>query len=284
VSAVSTPPFRILGPKVPERPVIVSVPHAGRHYPSALLAAARVSRAVLERLEDRHADRLADAAVAQGFTVIVADMARAYIDLNRDESEWDAQMLSDAIPLGSVNGRVRAGLGIVPNRLHPVGDLWRQRIGRDELERRLEAVHRPWHRSVAMLLEAARSRFGIALLIDLHSMPRQPGGTPQFVIGDRHGQTASSELVDRLLGIAEGHGLSIARNAPYAGAHGIARHGRRSSAIEALQLEFDRSLYIAGDGNTDCANTASLAQLVARIAKAAEDVITGADDIPMAAE
>lgn len=264
--------------------MIVSVPHAGRHYPPDLLAAARVSRAVLERLEDRHADRLADAAASQGFTVIVADMARAYIDLNRDESEWDAQMLSDAIPLGSVNSRVRAGLGIVPNRLHTVGDLWRQRIGRDELERRLEAVHRPWHRSIATLLEAARARFGAALLIDLHSMPRQPGGAPQFVIGDRHGQTASSELIDRLLGIAEGHGLSVARNAPYAGAHGIARHGRRGSGREALQLEFDRSLYIDADGNADSANTASLAQLVARIATAAEDVITGADDIPMAAE
>lgn len=281
---MSTPAFRILGPQVPQRPVIVSVPHAGRHYPPDLLAAARVSRAVLERLEDRHADCLADAAVAQGFTVIVADMARAYIDLNRDESEWDARMLSDAIPLGSVNSRVRAGLGIVPNRLHTVGDLWRQRIGRDELERRLEAVHRPWHRSIATLLEAARARFGAALLIDLHSMPRQPGGAPQFVIGDRHGQTASSELIDRLLGIAEGHGLSVARNTPYAGAHGIARHGRRDSAIEALQLEFDRSLYIDADGNADSANTASLAQLVARIATAAEDVITGADDIPMAAE
>lgn len=281
---MTIPPFRILGPQVPERPVIVGVPHAGRHYPPELLAAARVSRAVLERLEDRHADRLADAAVAQGFTVIVAGMARAYIDLNRDESEWDSQMLSDAIPPGSVSSRVRAGLGIVPNRLHPVGDLWRRRIGRDELERRLETVHRPWHRSVAMLLDAAHSRFGAALLIDLHSMPRQPGGAPQFVVGDRHGQTASSELVDRLLGIAEGHGLSVARNAPYAGAHGIARHGRRGSAIEALQLEFDRSLYVGPDGNADSASTASLAQLVARIAAAAGDVITGADDIPIAAE
>lgn len=281
---MSTPAFRILGPQVPQRPVIVSVPHAGRHYPPDLLAAARVSRAVLERLEDRHADRLADMAVEHGFTVIVAGMARAYIDLNRDENEWDGQLLSDAVPLGTVNSRVRAGLGIIPNRLHPVGDLWRQRIGRDELEQRLEAVHRPWHRSVATLLEAARARFGAALLIDLHSMPRQRGGVPQFVIGDRHGQTASSELIDRLLGIAEGHGLSVARNAPYAGAHGITRHGRRDSAIEALQLEFDRSLYICAEGEVDIAGTAPLAQLVARIAVAAEEFITGADGLPMAAE
>lgn len=281
---MSIPPFRIIGPHVPLRPVIVSVPHAGRHYPPDLLAAARVSRTVLERLEDRHADRLADTAVAQGFTVIVAGMARAYIDLNRDENEWDGQLLSDAVPLGTVNSRVRAGLGIVPNRLHPVGDLWRQRIGRDELELRLEIVHRPWHRSIATLLEAARSRFGAALLIDLHSMPRQSGGTPQFIVGDRHGQTASSELVDRLLGIAEGHGLSVARNAPYAGAHGITRHGRRGTAIEALQLEFDRSLYLGADGEADSARTAPLARLVARIAETAEEFITGAGDIPLAAE
>ena len=281
---MTPPPFHIIGPQVPHRAVVISVPHAGRTYPPELLASARVSRAVLERLEDRHADVLALAAAAAGFTVIVADMARACIDLNRDENEWDGQVLADAMTGGATNARVRAGLGIVPTRLHQAGELWRQRLSRGELEGRLETVHRPWHRSIGLLLQAARQRFGTALLIDLHSMPRQPGGAPQLVIGDQHGQTASVELVDRLLGLAEGHGLSVARNAPYAGAHGIMRHGRRDSMVEAVQLEFDRSLYLAADGSPDAAQAASLGALVARMAILAEEHITGNTTFPLAAE
>ncbi len=281
---MTVPPFHIIGPPTPNRAVIVSVPHAGRVYPPELLASARVSQSVLERLEDRHADALSRGVADAGFTVIVADMARACIDLNRDENEWDSQLLADAMTGGISNNRVRAGLGIVPTRLHQAGELWRRRLSRNELESRLETVHRPWHRSIALLLEAARRRFGAALLIDLHSMPRQPGGAPQFVIGDRHGQTASVELVDRLLGLAEGHGLSVARNAPYAGAYGIMRHGRRDSAVEAVQIEFDRSLYLAEDGSLDAGRSAPLARLVAQMAALAHAHIADGSAFSMAAE
>jgi N-formylglutamate amidohydrolase len=269
---------------MPQRPVVISVPHAGRIYPAELLASARVSRTVLERLEDRHADALALGAVESGYSVLVADIARAYIDLNRDEMEWDSQLLANTLSGGVVNNRVRAGLGIVPTRLHPQGALWLRQMSRDELEQRLEMVHRPWHRSIALMLAAARNRFGAAFLIDLHSMPRQPAGSPQFVIGDRHGQTASVELVDRLLGVAEGHGLRVARNTPYAGAHSITRHGRRGSAIEAVQLEFDRSMYLSDDGSPDPTKTAAWGALVARLAEVAEDCITGGSATLLAAE
>jgi hypothetical protein len=49
----SKPPFRRLGPENPGSPVVLSVPHAGRAYSDRLLAAARISRARLETLEER---------------------------------------------------------------------------------------------------------------------------------------------------------------------------------------------------------------------------------------
>ena len=281
---VSPPPFTILGPAVPQRPVIIAVSHAGRDYPAELIAQARVSATTLRRLEDRHADALIADAAGAGFTVVVATTARAYVDLNRGEDEWDAQLLSDALPPVLTDSRTRAGLGIVPTRLGDAGPLWRHRLPRAELETRLEAVHRPWHRSLALLLAQARQRFGTAVLVDLHSMPRQPGGAPAFVVGDRHGQTASMELADLLCGVAEGAGLSSARNAPFAGAHSIARHGRRGSPIEAVQLEFDRSLYLRPDGEPDAAGVARVGALVRRMAETTESWIGGARDAPMAAE
>src|SRR3546814_6753834 len=47
-------------------PVVVSIPHAGRLYPPEILAAARVARAQLERLEDSWCDLIAAGATEAG--------------------------------------------------------------------------------------------------------------------------------------------------------------------------------------------------------------------------
>jgi N-formylglutamate amidohydrolase len=73
------PGYVRLGPTRPETPVVLTVPHAGRSYPPALLKAARIPLAQLELLEDRHADALVAIAVAAGVPAIVATRARAWI-------------------------------------------------------------------------------------------------------------------------------------------------------------------------------------------------------------
>ena len=125
MSAVLPPPFRILGPAVPASPVILSVPHAGRDYPPALLAASRLSATQLQLLEDRHADALAARAIGAGFTAIVATRARAWIDLNRHEREVDPEMV-DPRPAGDTlirSAKVTGGLGLMPRRLRGSGDI-----------------------------------------------------------------------------------------------------------------------------------------------------------------
>src|SRR5882757_5746207 len=91
--SMSAPCFLRLGPEQPAGPVILAVPHAGRVYPAALLALAAVPRSRLEMLEDRHADLLVADAVAGGATAFVAQHARSWIDLNRDEREVDPAMI-----------------------------------------------------------------------------------------------------------------------------------------------------------------------------------------------
>ena len=277
-------PFTLVAPRQPRWPVVITVPHAGRHYPPHLRDAARVSMAVLERLEDRYADVLASAASAAGFTTLIANSARALIDLNRAEDEWDGQIVVGTTPPPNPNQRVRAGLGLVPVRLHPQGELWRQRIDAAELERRLAAIHRPWHDRVATLLDSARAEFGGAVLIDLHSMPTQPGAAPQMVVGDRYGLTASSQLVDRLLALGEGEGLRVARNSPYAGAHSIQRHGRPLAGIEAVQIEFDRALYLGSAHRPAPAGAERIARLVLKLAEVAARRLADTQRWPAAAE
>jgi N-formylglutamate amidohydrolase len=264
------PPFRRLGPKHPASPVLLSVPHAGRAYSPALLAASRLPRASLEALEDRLVDRLVWRAVAEGAAAIVAEVPRAEIDLNRDERELDPAQIVPRPSAGSVveSARTRGGLGLVPSRISGAGAIWRQRLTGAELARRIEAVHRPYHSALEEALAAARQRFGIAILLDCHSMPPRVGAEAPVVLGDRHGASLSPDLADAAERAVRSSGYEVARNRPYAGGHITIRHGRPEAGIHALQLEIDRSLYLAPDLRSPGPGFDRVAKMIAAIASA----------------
>jgi N-formylglutamate amidohydrolase len=230
-------------------PVVLSVPHAGRSYSPELLNASRLPRETLETLEDRLVDRLVWRAVAGGASAIVALMPRAEIDLNRDEREVDAAMITPPPPSREVlpSPRTRGGLGLVPSRITGAGPIWRDRMPRCELARRIEEIHRPYHAALTELLEAARAQFGIAILLDCHSMPPRAGAIgvgAGVVLGDRHGTSIAPELLLAAAEAARSSGFEVARNEPYAGGYITLRHGRPAEGIHALQLEIDRTTYL----------------------------------------
>ena len=230
------------GPEVPESPVVISVPHAGRDYPALLRAALAVPIAFVAALEDRHADTLALAARGRE-TLFVAQRARAWIDLNRSEDERDFRVDEGAprgrVPVGQT--KLRSGLGLVPRRAARANDLWKRRFSDAEVTERIVADYRPYHAAVAAALAAARARFGVAVLLDLHSMPPLDNGA-RVVIGDRFGRSAAARFVAAVE--SEVGDRKLALNAPYAGGHILDRHGAPASGVHAVQLEIDRSLYL----------------------------------------
>ena len=229
-------------------PVLLSVSHAGREYDADILANAVNGIRALETLEDPLVDRLCWRAIGAGFGTVIQNVPRAVIDCNRGEEEVDPASVEGVSP-GPVGPRARYGLGLVPSRTHRHGNLWRRRIGRIELYRRLDEVHRPYHRLLAVELANLAARFGEALLIDCHSMPPR-AGQAEVVIGDLHGTSAASWLSAEAGQIAREAGFKVALNDPYAGGAIISRHGRPSAGIHAIQLEINRATYLAGDGRT----------------------------------
>lgn len=164
-----SPSFDRYGPVPPESPVILSAPHGGRDYPPALLEALRVPVDALRALEDRHVDSLALQA-RRAETLFVATRARAWIDLNRAEHDRDPQIDSGAHQIGRpLSTKVRSGLGLVPRRVGTVGQLWRGRFAAEDIAARIHADHRPYHLALGEALAAARARFGVAVLLDVHS-------------------------------------------------------------------------------------------------------------------
>ena len=263
------PPFMRVGPGTAASPVVLSVPHAGRAYSRTLLDASRLPRETLETLEDRLVDRLVWRAVAEGASALVALAPRAEIDLNRDEREVDAAMVSPPPPARGLlaSPRTRGGLGLVPARIGGSGAIWLRRMSGAELARRIETIHRPYHETLATMLEEARRRFGVAILLDCHSMPPRIGAKG-VVFGDRHGASIAPDYLDAAIKAAEAEGYATARNAPYAGGYITARHGRPARGIHAVQLEIDRSLYLDDAMHSPGAGFEAAARMIAAVATA----------------
>jgi len=233
-------------------PVLLSVPHSGREYDSAVLSNAAQGLRALETLEDPLVDRLVWRALAAGIGAVIQPVPRAVIDCNRDEEEVDPAAIAGIGP-APVGPRARNGLGLIPSRTHRHGTLWRRPIDRAELDRRIVQVHRPYHQALTAGLDVLRAVHDEALLLDCHSMPSRTDSQADIVIGDRHGSSASAWVSAEAVRIVRAAGYRAVINDPYAGGAIAARHGRPQAGIHALQLEIDRSLYldrgrIAGPG------------------------------------
>ena len=206
------------------------------------------------RLEDRLIDAVAsEVAQHSGAMLITAHAPRAMLDLNRARDDVDWEMVDGLRPHpvrhSQANRRARSGLGLVPRRLPGFGEIWRKRLPREELDRRIAGIHHPYHSAIARELARIRDEWGCALLIDMHSMPplrqttTQPS-PPQFVIGDRFGVSCDANLVARGYRHLEVSGRIVAHNRPYAGGYVLDTHAAPTRGIHALQLEVCRSTYL----------------------------------------
>jgi N-formylglutamate amidohydrolase len=239
---------------VARSPLVFATPHSGRYYPPDMMAASRLNAATIRLSEDAYVDQLILAAVDHGAAVIEAAYARAYVDVNREPYELDAAMFEDELPdfARGRSARVAAGLGSIPRIVAEGQEIYARKLTFAEAQRRIEMIHRPYHDALEALLAQARAVFGVAVLVDWHSMPATaariygPGVTEacDVVLGDRFGTAcaqAITALVEREL---EAMGYRVSRNAPYAGGYTTEFYGRPSSRTHALQIEINRGVYL----------------------------------------
>jgi N-formylglutamate amidohydrolase len=275
-------------------PVLLAVPHAGRAYPAAIAQAMRNAAQASLRLEDRFADRVAEAVAREtGAALLVAHAPRAVIDLNRSPDDIDWDMVAGGAPDRRVRHaagrRARSGLGLVPRRLPGMGELWKQRLAPEDLFSRIADIHEPYHQALSAALESLRDRWGAALLIDLHSMPplgpkRGADAAPDFVLGDRFGASCQASLSAVAFDYLSAAGRRAAHNRPYAGGYVLDRHSATARGVHALQVEVCRSAYLDADLREPGPGLAAVASVLAGLVRRMADELVGDRRLPMAAE
>jgi N-formylglutamate deformylase len=259
-------PFRLDRPVRQTVPFLFASPHSGRSYPASLLERTRLDATTLRRSEDAFVDELFAGAVNLGAPLLAAQFPRAFLDVNRGSAELDAGMFDGAlaVPVDAPSPRVAAGLGVIPRIVRDGAEIYRGKLKSGEAGARLNQLYRPYHQALSALLEETRANFGVAVLIDCHSMPSALS-VPDIVLGDRYGASAAPALTARAEQAFTREGFSVARNTPYAGGHTTVLYGRVASGSHALQIEINRALYLDED---KIAKKASFESVRARLTRA----------------
>lgn len=245
IKALMARPFTILEPTNWSSPYLFTSPHSGNVYAPSFVGASRLEGLALRRSEDAFVDELFGIVPRHGARLLAARFPRAYVDVNRDVSEIDPGMFESgpSRPLGRKSARVSAGLGVIPKVVRDGEEIYDKPLPIGEAAFRLEAFYRPYHSALASLLAETKERFGMAVLVDCHSMPPVANGH-DIVIGDRHGNACSPELSDRIEAALNKVGFSVARNNPYAGGYTTSHYSDPARRIHAVQIEVNRGLYL----------------------------------------
>ena len=250
-SFIFDPPYTILHPAIQTAAAVLDSPHSGSHYPAEFLKASRLQAAELRRSEDCYVDELFADAVAAGAPLLKANFPRAYIDLNREPNELDPHLIDGPLPRSANASSVRVvgGLGTIPRVVSEGEEIYRHKISLADALARISGLYEPYHAALSGLMSSTHKMFGAALLIDCHSMPSSAAGTslsgqPDIVLGDRHGASCATPLVERIEALFRSLGLRVLRNRPYAGGFITESYGRPSAGFHAVQIEINRAIYV----------------------------------------
>ena len=241
-------PIETIEPARLTSPLVFSSPHSGSIYPERFLAASQLDPLTLRRSEDAFVDELFLPCVALGAPLLRAHFPRAYLDVNREPYELDPQVFEERLPefANTRSLRVAVGLGTIPRVVGDAQPIYKRPMPISEGLGRIEALYRPYHAILKALVERARNRFGVAILLDCHSMPSNGAdvGGWDIVLGDRYGASAAPSVVDILEASLRAAGYRVRRNKPFAGGFITENFGAPADGAHAVQIEIARALYL----------------------------------------
>jgi len=223
-----------------ELPVLLSIPHAGTHFPDEVADDFKRSLRKVPDDTDWFVDKLYDFAPELGVTTIAANISRWVIDLNRHP---------ESKPLYH-DGRIITALCPTTDFLgNPLYCDERKDVDPAEVERRIQHYFNPYHEQLQAELHRLRHQFGKVLLWDCHSI-RQSVSTihkdkfPDLILGDADGQSAATELTQIALRSLQQSHYRVSHNFPFKGGYITRAYGKPSQHMHALQLEMTKVNYM----------------------------------------
>src|SRR5947209_3139206 len=244
-----SPPCAVAEPDELRSSLVFSSPHSGNVYPARFLASARLDAMTLRRSEDAYVEDLFSGAEAVGAPLLKARFPRAYLDVNREPYELDPRMFEGKLPsyANTRSMRVAGGLGTIARIVGESQEIYARRLPVREALQRVEGLYKPYHRTLRRLIQRAIRQFGLAVLVDCHSMPSNGGAAASksdrlkadFVVGDRYGTSCDLSLVEVIETGLRRQGYVVQHRKPYAGGFITEHYVTRAARTRAVLSQND---------------------------------------------
>ena len=232
-------------------PLVLSVPHKGQIFPEEFLHVTAISQNELRRNEDSFVDELVMDASHHGIPMIAMNIARSFIDINRDKMEIDPTMFYNyPHPELSMGRRCRLGLGVIHRitaKNHPI---YRGLLNYNEVVERFTKVYDVYHKRLQQLIDKCHKKFGMCFVLDCHSMPSEICSLLQetqkidFCLGTLFDQSCTSEMHAFFKAGLQDKNYYISDNCPYSGAYITFNYCQPRRKIYTMQMEVNRGLYM----------------------------------------
>jgi len=219
-------------------PLLVSVPHDGRHVPDAIAARmTEAARCIPDT--DWHVCRLYDFAAGLGASVLEATHSRYVADVNRD-------------PEGAVLYPDADNTELCPVKTFDLEPIYLPGEDPDDAEvaDRIATYWQPYHDRIAAELARLRERFGFVILFDAHSIRSEvprffDGVIPDFNLGTASGVSADAELTRRAFAVLDGaKDFTAVLNGRFTGGYITRHYGDPARSVHTIQLEQSQATYM----------------------------------------
>ena len=217
-------------------PFILGLPHTGTWLPEEVRDRLNDTGMALADT-DWHIERLYDGLLA-GATTVRATFHRYLIDANRPpsgDSLYPGQTTTGLCPLVDFDGLPIYRDGQEPDPA--------------EIEDRKAGFHAPYHAALAAQVERVRTRHGIAVLYDCHSIRSHipylfKGELPVLNIGTNGGETCAPQIEDAVLHLAKASPFTAVLNGRFKGGWTTRYYGQPGGCVHAIQMEIAQRAYL----------------------------------------
>jgi len=228
-------------------PLLVSVPHAGRHIPPALRPR-YVERAFEVEDTDWHLDRLYAFARDIGAGLLIATHSRFVIDLNRPPDNapmYPGKNNTELCPTHFFTGDPLYKPGQAPSEA--------------EVQDRRRTYWQPYHDTLQAELDRLKAEHGHAALFEAHSIKSElpwlfEGTLPALNVGTSGGESCAPTMRQGLREILTAQDqYDWVMDERFKGGYITRTYGRPEQHIHAVQLEMCWRCYMAEDPPYDIA-------------------------------
>lgn len=233
-------------------PLVFDSPHSGTAFPSDFRTA--LDHTLLLRTSDLFVGQLFEPAVRMRATLLEAHFPRAYIDVNRAVDDLDSALLAPGFdgPLDP-GPKSALGKGLIWRLAAGGRDIYAARLSASAVRHRIDRYYAAYHDRLQRVSDGLYMRFGQVWHVNCHSMKSlstdmdaEGAGKARadVVISDRDGASAEPAFVACAMEALQADGLNVVKNDPFKGAEIVRRYGRPKSGRHAIQIEFNRALYM----------------------------------------